>query len=83
MFHVCVSKLCVFLAIFMLSVLYDAQESIVPTLFTVYSIPAISGSLSFNSCQVVEISDFYPIFFNPTVDYVHQLKCSYEVAYPL
>ena len=43
----------------------------------------ISGSLSFDSCRVVEVSDFYPIFFNPTQDYVHQLHCSYEVVYPL
>ena len=42
-----------------------------------------TGSLGFNACEVDQVSDFYPIFFNPSQDYVHQLKCSYEVVYPL
>ena len=42
-----------------------------------------AGSLAFNSCRVVQVSDFYPIFYNPSEDYVHQLHCTYEVVYPL
>lgn len=42
-----------------------------------------TGSLGFNSCRVLQVSDFYPIFYNPTLDYVHQIKCTYEVVYPL
>jgi len=42
-----------------------------------------SGSLEFYACPVFQISDFYPIFYNPTTDYVNTIACSYEVVYPL
>jgi hypothetical protein len=43
----------------------------------------LSGSLTFYSCSVETVTDFYPIFFNPSLDYVHTIHCTYEVVYPL
>ena len=44
---------------------------------------APSGQLAFNACRLTTITDFYPLFFNPTVDFVNEINCTYEVAYPL
>jgi hypothetical protein len=57
-------------------------ENALAMLFTLLILEP-QGSLVFNSCRVVRVSDFYPIFYNPSEDYVHQLHCSYEVVYPL
>lgn len=57
-------------------------ETTLSVIFTLLVLPP-QGSIGLNSCRVSSVNDFYPIFFNPSVDYVHSLKCSYEVVYPL
>jgi len=41
------------------------------------------GSLSFNNCGSKELADWYPIFFNPRIDFTATLYCTQEVVYPL
>jgi hypothetical protein len=57
-------------------------EVILAYIFTLLVLPP-QGSILFNSCSVYSVNDFYPIFFNPTTDYVNEIRCTYEVVYPL
>ncbi|CAF0973439.1 unnamed protein product [Didymodactylos carnosus] len=41
------------------------------------------GKLNIHVCQIKMLSDFYPVFYNPVVNYTKKLRCSYEVVYPL
>lgn len=41
------------------------------------------GKFAMHVCQVKLLSDFYPMFHNPIVNYRRKLRCSYEVVYPL
>uniref|UniRef100_H2YRZ5 JNK1/MAPK8-associated membrane protein n=1 Tax=Ciona savignyi TaxID=51511 RepID=H2YRZ5_CIOSA len=41
------------------------------------------GSLNLVSCPVVQISDWYTVFFNPTVKYTTTIFCGQEAVYPL
>ena len=42
-----------------------------------------TGSFMIESCPVNALSDWYPVFYNPTNDYVNTIHCTYEVVYPL
>ncbi len=42
-----------------------------------------AGSLHLVSCPVRSISDWYTMFFNPTVNYTRTLHCTHEAVYPL
>lgn len=41
------------------------------------------GSLNFNSCKVVGLSDWYTLLHNPTPNYETTLHCTQEAVYPL
>ena len=41
------------------------------------------GSLKLNACEVVEVSDWYPVFFNPKLKFTTTKYCAQEVVYPL
>nr|XP_002130041.1 JNK1/MAPK8-associated membrane protein [Ciona intestinalis] len=41
------------------------------------------GSLTLLSCKVVQISDWYTVFFNPTIKYTTTVFCAQEAVYPL
>lgn len=41
------------------------------------------GSVVIKSCGAKEVSDFYPIFYNPVPDFVHEIDCVSEVVHPL
>lgn len=41
------------------------------------------GSVVIKSCGAKEVSDFYPIFYNPVPDFVHEINCVSEVVHPL
>jgi len=41
------------------------------------------GSLYIKSCGVKQLSDWYPLFFNPQPNYEKTLHCSHEAVYPL
>ena len=41
------------------------------------------GNLVIKSCGAKEVSDFYPIFYNPVPDFVHEIDCVSEVVHPL
>jgi len=43
----------------------------------------ILGSVVIKSCGAKEVSDFYPIFYNPVPDFVHEIDCVSEVVHPL
>lgn len=49
---------------------------------TLLSFPPV-GTLTLYVCQVNFLSDFYPMFHNPILNYRKKLRCSYEVVYPL
>ena len=51
-------------------------------IFTLLTFPPI-GKLMLHVCHVNLLSDFYPMFHNPIVNYRKKLRCSYEVVYPL
>ena len=57
-------------------------EIILAFILTLLSFPPI-GQLTIHVCQVKLLSDFYPMFHNPIVNYRKKLRCSYEVVYPL
>ncbi|CAF0826454.1 unnamed protein product [Adineta steineri] len=57
-------------------------EILLAFIFTLLTFPPI-GKLTMNVCQVKLLSDFYPMFHNPIVNYRKKLRCSYEVVYPL
>lgn len=57
-------------------------EVLLAVIFTLLSLSP-QGFISINACTVNNIGDFYPIFFNPKSDYVHEIHCTYEVVYPL
>jgi len=57
-------------------------ELIIAFFLTLLSFPPF-GKLSLSVCQVNLLSDFYPMFHNPIVNYRKKLRCSYEVVYPL
>ncbi|CAF4359795.1 unnamed protein product, partial [Adineta steineri] len=57
-------------------------EILLAFIFTLLTFPPI-GTLTMNVCQVKLLSDFYPMFHNPIVNYRKKLRCSYEVVYPL
>ena len=57
-------------------------EIILAFILTLLTFPPI-GKLTLNVCQVKFLSDFYPMFHNPIVNYRNKLRCSYEVVYPL
>jgi hypothetical protein len=70
--------------IFRQTILYflSILELILAFICTLLTFPPI-GILTFNVCQVKLLSDFYPMFHNPIVNYQKKLRCSYEVVYPL
>lgn len=37
------------------------------------------GSLRINSCRIEALSDWYSIFYNPSIDYYNKIDCSQEV----
>ncbi|ODN04944.1 JNK1/MAPK8-associated membrane protein [Orchesella cincta] len=41
------------------------------------------GQFQVKSCGVVDLSDWYPIFYNPNPNYEETIHCSYEAVYPL
>jgi len=41
------------------------------------------GSFQMKSCGVTQLSDWYPIFYNPHPNYEETLHCSHEAVYPL
>ncbi|XP_075260118.1 JNK1/MAPK8-associated membrane protein-like [Convolutriloba macropyga] len=41
------------------------------------------GSFSFHNCGSKSLADWYPIFFNPRIDFTATLYCTQEVVYPL
>lgn len=41
------------------------------------------GNVVIKSCGAKEVSDFYPIFYNPVPDFVHEIDCVSEVVHPL
>lgn len=41
------------------------------------------GSLKINSCKVEQISDWYPVFYNPKLKFTTTKHCAQEVVYPL
>lgn len=57
-------------------------EITVALILTLLSFPPF-GQLTIHVCPVKLLSDFYPIFHNPTVNYRKKIRCSYEVVYPL
>lgn len=60
---------------------WGSSTTVLP--YYVWCLCVFVGSLTFLACPVETISDFYPIFFDPTLDYVHYIRCYYEVVYPL
>lgn len=58
------------------------MEITIALMLTLLSFPPF-GQLTIHVCPVKLLSDFYPIFHNPTVNYRKKLRCSYEVVYPL
>lgn len=57
-------------------------ELIFALICTLLSFPPF-GQLTVNVCPVKMLSDFYPIFHNPIINYQKKLRCSYEIVYPL
>jgi len=43
----------------------------------------IPGDVIIKSCGAKQVSDFYPIFYNPIPDFVHEVDCVSEVVHPL
>lgn len=41
------------------------------------------GSLRINSCRTEALSDWYSIFYNPSIDYYNKIDCSQEVWHTL
>ena len=41
------------------------------------------GKLNFLTCGSQGLADWYPIFFNPRIDYTTTLYCTQEIVYPL
>ena len=41
------------------------------------------GKMSFITCGSRGLADWYPIFFNPRIDYTTTLYCTQEIVYPL
>jgi len=76
--------MCFPFVLFRQTILYflSILEIILAFILTLLSFPPI-GKLTFNVCQVKFLSDFYPMFHNPIVNYRKKLRCSYEVVYPL
>ena len=72
------------LLLFRQTILYFSSllELIVALVFALLTFPPV-GQFTFNVCQVKLLSDFYPIFHNPVVNYRQKLRCSYEIVYPL
>jgi len=77
-------KISMIFFLFRQTILYflSILEIILAFILTLLSFPPI-GKLTFNVCQVKFLSDFYPMFHNPIVNYRKKLRCSYEVVYPL
>ena len=49
----------------------------------IYFVLIVLGNLVIKSCGANEVSDFYPIFYNPVPDFVHEIDCVSEVVHPL
>ncbi|KRZ08299.1 RNA-binding protein 25, partial [Trichinella zimbabwensis] len=41
------------------------------------------GSLNFYTCGVQKLQDWYPVFYNPVIDYTKTVHCTQEAVYPL
>ncbi|KRX53682.1 JNK1/MAPK8-associated membrane protein, partial [Trichinella sp. T9] len=41
------------------------------------------GSLNFYTCGVQNLQDWYPVFYNPVIDYTRTVHCTQEAVYPL
>ncbi|KAI1701451.1 JNK1/MAPK8-associated membrane protein [Ditylenchus destructor] len=52
------------------------------SLITALLISNPSGSLSVYGCPTQSIYEWYPMFFNPLVNYTKVLRCSHELVYP-
>ena len=62
----------------LLSATLEASLSLIFTLF-VYK---PYGSLQVYTCQSQFLYEWYPMLFNPLVNYTHTQRCTSEVVYP-
>ena len=67
--------------VFLLHLMAIAEGFI--SIFVAVLVMEPTGNLSMNSCGVHSIKDWYTVFYDPTPDYVHKLRCTQEAVYPL
>lgn len=77
--HISVNKHSHHHLIFHLSALLESTFSF---LLSLLFYPPI-GSLHLLTCASRDLSDWYSIFLNPTIDYTYTLYCSQDAVYPL
>ena len=57
-------------------------ESVISLIFTIL-LAEPRGSFRVHACGVSSIKDWYTLFFNPKLRYVHSVHCTHEAVYPL
>lgn len=60
----------------------SAAECGLATLLSLLVVPPV-GSPKLVGCGVVRLSDWYTMFFNPTINYTTTMHCTQEAVYPL
>lgn len=56
-------------------------ESVFALIITLIIIPPI-GYLNIKSCSIKSLSDWYTLFFNPSIDFKTTVRCTQEAAFP-
>lgn len=65
-----------------LQFLSAALESFLAFMFTMLIFKPY-GSLKIYTCQKHFLFEWYPMFYNPVVNFTRTLKCSSELVYPM
>lgn len=61
----------------------SALVEIVGAALVTLALSSPAGQLSLTSCNVIRLSDWYTLLYNPTPNYRDKLFCTHEAVYPL